>query len=80
MEQVLLRNPYDYLKVKYAMENKEQEIVLTFDDISVENLNVMGIMNVIQDYLHIYGYKVKEYGESNTDKKVKGYLYERVED
>ncbi|WID30929.1 hypothetical protein [Staphylococcus phage HMGUsa2] len=79
---ILFRNPYDYTKVKKLMENKEQYIIVKFDSVSVHNLNVQGMMNVIQDYLHIYGYRVKEYGQENASKDderdVKGYLYERV--
>lgn len=80
---VLLRTPNDYLKVKKAMENKEPYVAVKFDRISVKNLNVQGMMNVIQDYLHIYGYKVKEYGTDKSvskDHEAKGYLYERVID
>lgn len=80
MELILLRGAYDYLKVKYAMENKEKYVAVAFDDTSVETLNVMSMMNVIQDYLHMYGYRVSEYGKMNTDEDVKGYLYERIED
>lgn len=81
---VVFRSPYDYLQVKEHMQNKEPFVVVKFDAISVKNLNVMGMMNVVQDYLHLYGYRVKEYGSDNSsqdeDLAVKGYLYERVGD
>lgn len=76
---IMLRNPDDHIKVKRLMERKEKYVVVKFDGKSIETLNVQGIMGAIQDYLVIYGYQVKEYGEDNSDDKVQGYLYERVE-
>lgn len=78
---ILLRTPNDHVKVKKLMENKEEFVAVKFDGISVNNLNVQGQMNAIQDYLNIYGYKVAEYGEDNLalDKETKGYLYIRQE-
>lgn len=80
MLEILFRNNHDHVKVKKAMENKEQYIVVRFDEESVNNLNVQGMMNAIQDYLVVYGYKVKEYGKDNStdDESMLGYLYERV--
>ena len=49
METILFRNNNDHVKVKKAMENKEQYIVVKFDEVSVNNLNVQGMMNAIQD-------------------------------
>ena len=78
MDIIEFRNQNDYLKVKKLMENKEDYIAIKFDEYSVNNLNVQGMMNMIQDYLIKYGYTVKEYGEANGEKEVQGYLYERV--
>lgn len=82
METILFRNNHDHVKVKKAMERKEQHIVVKFDGISVNNLNVQSMMNAIQDYLIIYNYRVKEYGRDNStdNEDVQGYLYERVVD
>lgn len=80
METILFRNNNDHVKVKKAMENKEKHIVVKFDEVSVNNLNVQGMMNAIQDYLVIYDYRVKEYGKDNSSDNddMLGYLYERV--
>lgn len=78
--EVLLRNPDDHVKVKNLMSNKEKLIAVVFDDVSLQNLNLQGIMGAIQDYLIIYGYQVKEYGVNNTEgSNSSGYLYERLD-
>ncbi|BBM81342.1 hypothetical protein [Staphylococcus phage KSAP7] len=79
---VHLTSDNDHLKVKKLMENKEKYIAVTYDNKSVSKVNVVMVINVIKDLVHMYRYKIVEYGLSNNDKdkEMVGYLLERIED
>ncbi|WAW12018.1 hypothetical protein [Staphylococcus phage SAP6] len=79
---VYLISDNDHLKVKKLMENKEKYIAVTYDNKSVSKVNVVMVINVIKDLVHMYRYKIVEYGLSNNDKdkEMVGYLLERIED
>ncbi|BBI90273.1 hypothetical protein MRS_156 [Staphylococcus phage MR003] len=79
---VYLISDNDHLKVKKLMENKEKYIAVTYDNKSVGKVNIIMVINVIKDLVHMYRYKIVEYGLSNNDKENEkvGYLIERIED
>lgn len=79
---VYLTSDNDHLKVKKLMESKEKYIAVTYDNKSVSKVNVVMVINVIKDLVHMYRYKIVEYGLSNNDKENEkvGYLIERIED
>ncbi|ARQ95924.1 hypothetical protein qdsa001_168 [Staphylococcus phage qdsa001] len=79
---VYLTSDNDHLKVKKLMENKEKYIAVTYDNKSVSKVNIIMVINVIKDLVHMYRYKIVEYGLSNNDKENEkvGYLIERIED
>ncbi|BEU75316.1 hypothetical protein RNIID_1040 [Staphylococcus phage phiRNIID] len=79
---VHLTSDNDHLKVKKLMENKEKYIAVTYDNKSVGKVNIIMVINVIKDLVHMYRYKIVEYGLSNNDKENEkvGYLIERIED
>ncbi|AFV80967.1 hypothetical protein O151_gp102 [Staphylococcus phage vB_SauM_Remus] len=79
---VHLTSDNDHLKVKKLMEDKEKYIAVAYDNKSVSKVNIIMVINVIKDLVHMYRYKIVEYGLSNNDKENEkvGYLIERIED